>query len=128
MRSAVQIVAAIYVVVGKPAIDGALRDLKLEYVPDPASPGWRAVVTLNNAGLMHFRPQGDLDVLDEAGAVVETAHFTPLPVLPQRDQSFLFPLKLAAGPGKYTLRVRVDLGGTEIQEATAHVVATKTIP
>ncbi len=128
MRTAVQIVASLYVVVGKPAIEGTVKDLKLEYISDAANQGWRAVVTFNNPGLMHFRPQGDLELLDEAGAVLESAHFVPLPVLPQREQSFLFPLKLAAGGGTYTLRARVDLGGDEIQEATAHVVATKSIP
>lgn len=128
LRTAVQIVTAIYVVVGKPAIEGTVKDLKLEYVSDPKSPGWRAVATINNAGLMHFRPDGSLDVLDEHGAVVETARFVPLPVLPKRDQNFVFPLKLAAGEGKYTLRVRVDLGGNEIQEATANVVATRPKP
>jgi hypothetical protein len=128
LRTAVQIVAAIYVVVGKPAMEGTIKDLKLEYVPDPKSPGWRAVVTISNSGLMHFRPEGALEVLDASGAVVESAQFTPLPVLPKRDQNFLFPLKLAAGQGKYTLRARVDLGGNEIQEATASVVAAKPEP
>ena len=128
LRTAVQIVGAIYVVVGKPAIEGTVKDLRLEYVPDPKTPGWRAIVTINNAGLMHFRPVGDLDVLDQNGTVVESIQFVPMPVLPKRDQSFAFPLKLAAGEGKYTLRARVDLGGNEIQEATANVVATKTKP
>jgi len=126
LRTAVQIIAAIYVVVGKPAEEGSIKDLKLEYVPDPKQPGWRAVVVLANPSLMHYRPNGDLDVLDEAGKVVESAKFVPMPVLPQRDQRFLFPLKLDAGPGKYTLRARVDLGGSDIQEATALVVAAKT--
>jgi len=128
LRTAVQIVAAIYVVVGRPAVEGSLKDLKLEYVSDPKQPGWRAVVVLANPSLMHYRPSGDLDVLDEAGKVVESAKFVPMPVLPRRDQRFLFPLKLAAGPGKYTLRARVDLGGSDIQEATALVVATKPNP
>lgn len=127
LRTAVQIVTAIYVVVGKPAVEGTVKDLKLEYDADPKSPGWRAIVTINNAGLMHFRPVGDLDVLDTGGAVVQTIHFTPLPVLPKRDQNFVFPLSLKAD-GKYTLRARVDLGGNEIQEATADVVATKRKP
>jgi hypothetical protein len=127
LRTAVQIVAAIYVVVGQPGLEGTVKDLKLEYVADAQSPGWRAVVTFHNAGLMHFRPMGDLDVLNAGGAVVETAHFVPMPVLPMRDQNFLFPLKLAAGQ-KYTLRARVDLGGNEIQEATALVVAAKPHP
>ena len=128
LRSAVQIVAAIYVVVGQPAIEGTIKDLRLEYVADPKAPSWRAVVTLNNAGLMHFRPIGDLDVLNADGAVVETARFVPMPVLPMRDQNFVFPLKLTGGPGRYTLRARVDLGGNEIQEATAIVVAAKPNP
>jgi hypothetical protein len=76
---------------------------------------------------MHCRPQGDLEVLDQNGAVVETAHFVPMPVLPKRDQNFLFPLKLTAA-GKYTLRARLDLGAAEIEEATALVVATKPAP
>jgi hypothetical protein len=127
LRTAVQIVGAIYVVVGQPALEGTVKDLKLEYVPDAAHSLWRAVVTINNAGLSHFRPVGDLDVLNENGMVVETVHFVPLPVLPKRDQNFLFPLKLTA-EGKYTLRARVDLGSNEIQEATARVVAAKPTP
>ncbi len=127
LRTAVQIVAAIYVVVGQPALEGAVKDLKLEYVPDSVHPVWRAVVTIRNDGWLYFRPQGDLDVLDENEVVVETVHFTPLPVLPRRDQNFLFPLKLAA-EGKYILRARVDLGANEIQEATARVVAAKPAP
>ena len=125
LRAAVQVVAAIYVVVGKPELEGTVKDLRLEYASDPNAPPWRAIVTLNNAGLMHFRPAGDLDVLDERGTVVETVHFIPMPVLPKRDQNFVFPLQLAAGEGVYTLRARVDLGGNEIQEATARVVAAK---
>lgn len=128
LRTAVQIVAAIYVVVGKPPIEGTIKDVKLEYVSDSKEPGWRAVVTLQNSGLMHFRPEGDLDVLNDQGAVIESVHFTPLPVLPKRDQNFLFPLKLTDSGGKYTLRARVDLGTNEIQEATANVVATKPKP
>ena len=128
LRTAVQIVAAIYVVVGHPAPEGEVRGLKLEYVPDTKAPGWRAVVTIDNWSLMHFRPTGDLDVLGENGAVVETAHFVPLPVLPKREQNFVFPLRLADGQGHYTLRARVDLGDNEIQEATALAVAAKPQP
>ena len=128
LQTAVRVVAAIYVVVGKPPIEGTLKDVRLEYLPDAKNPGWRAIVTINNAGLMHFRPTGSLDVLDRSGAVVETSEFVPMPVLPKRDQNFVFPLKLAEGDGSYTLRARVDLGGNEIQEATVNVVATKAKP
>ncbi|MGD0362181.1 MAG: hypothetical protein ABSC93_15005 [Bryobacteraceae bacterium] len=128
LRTAVQIVAAIYVVVGHPVVEGAVKDLKLEYLADPQAPGWRAVVTIRNWSLMHFRPIGELDVLNAEGAVVETAHFVPMPVLPKRDQRFVFPLQLAGGQGQYTLRARVDLGDNEIQEATARVVAARPNP
>ena len=128
LRTAVQIVAAIYVVVGQPAAQGTVKSLRLEYVSDAKAPGWRASVVIANQGLMHFRPIGDLDVLNESGAVVETVRFAPIPILPQREQNIPLPLKLAQGPGKYTLRARVDLGGSEIQEATALVVATKPAP
>jgi hypothetical protein len=127
LRSAVQIVAAIYVVVGKPAVEASLKDLKLEYVANGKQPGWRAVVVLGNSGLMYYRPAGDLEVLNASGQVVETASFVPLPVLPKRNQNFIFPLKLV-NDGEYTLRARVDLGGNEIQEATAHVVAQRPKP
>jgi len=121
LRTAVQIVAAVYVVVGKPDVKGGLEDLKLEYTGGEAgAPQWRAVVTFRNDGLMHFRPVGELNVLNAQGTVVETARFAPLPVLPKREQRFLFPVKLAGG-GQYTLQARVDTGGEEIQEATAHV-------
>jgi hypothetical protein len=128
LRTAVQIVCAIYVVVGKPALEGSVKDLRLEAVADPKQPGWRAVVVFHNPGWMHYRPSGDLEVLNQSGEVMESVKFTPLPVLPKRDQSFFLPLKLAGGPGKYTLRARVDIGTNEIQEATANVVAETPAP
>lgn len=121
LRTAVQIVCALYVVVGQPAAEGSVKDLKLESIAGAKPPAWRAVVVLANPSQMHYRPSGELDVLDESGKVVESATFVSLPVLPKRDQNFIFPLKLAAGPGKYILRARVDLGGSDIQEASALV-------
>jgi hypothetical protein len=128
LKSAVRIVEVFYVIVGHPATDGAVDGLTLRYIKDGPQPGWNAVVSIQNRGLMYFRPSGDLEVLDESGKVVESAHFIPMPVLPQRLQDFLFPLKLAGGPGPYTLRARVDLGGDEIQEAAASVRAERQAP
>jgi len=128
LKSAVRIVAAFYVVVGHPAIDGSLQQLALQYVDSGQDKGWRAVVSIENRGLMYFRPSGELEVIDASGAVVESANFVPMPVLPRRVQQFQFPLKLASGPGPYTLRARVDLGGDEIQEASAAVSAQRPAP
>jgi len=128
LKSAVRIVAVFYVVVGNPPIEGTIEGLQLRYDKEGQDAGWRAVVSIRNSGLMYFRPEGELQVLDAAGTAVESASFVPMPVLPRRVQEFPFPLKLSAGPGAYTLRVRVDLGGDEIQEATAAVTAERPAP
>jgi len=129
MRMAVRIVAAFYVTVGSPPIHGKLKEIKLEPLPagkesEPA--GWQAVVILENSGLMFFRPTGKLEVLDAEGKAVETADFPSLPVLRQRDQRFLFPLKTHLEVGHYKLRTRVDIGTGEIQEGSLDVAVEPT--
>jgi hypothetical protein len=124
IRTAVRVVAAIYPVIGSPSVSGTLKSMRIEPVPRSAEPAWRAAVVIENTGDVYFRPTGKLDIFDAAGKLVHTAEFNPMPVLPRRDQTFLFPLELH-GPGSYVMRARVDLGTQEIQEATATVVAGK---
>jgi hypothetical protein len=110
--------------VGAPTIRGTLKEIKLEALPvgkDSPQGGWQAVVVLQNQGRMYFRPVGKLEVVDEKGKEVETQEFTPLPVLRERDQRFLFPLKTHLETGHYKLRVHVDIGTGEIQEGVADV-------
>jgi hypothetical protein len=129
MRMAVRVVAAFYVVVGSPPIHGKLKEIKLEPMPsgpDSKEEGWQAVVVLENSGLIHFRPAGKLEVIDAEGKVVETADFPSLPVLRQRDQRFLFPLKTHLEVGHYKLRARVDIGTGEIQEGSLDVAVDAT--
>jgi len=124
MRMAVRIVAAFYIVVGSPSVRGMLKEIKLEPLPpakDQTEGGWQAVVVLENQGPMYFRPAGKLEVLDAAGKVVETAEFPSLPVLRERDQRFLFPLKTHLEAGHYKLQVNVDIGTGEIQRGTVDV-------
>jgi hypothetical protein len=116
IRTAVRAVAAFYVVVGNPVVEGRLSAITLERIA--GSNDWRAVVVLENSGKMFYRPAGSLAVLDPLGAVVESYDFTPLPVLPERKQRFLFPLKQVSSGQPVTLRVRVDVGTGEIQEGT----------
>jgi hypothetical protein len=125
MRMAVRVVAAFYVVIGNPPIDGGLKEFKLENVPDKDNSNgvWRAVVVMANHGGMYFRPTGKLDVIDAEGKVIESDDFQSIPVLPNREQRFLFPLKVPLGTGTYTLRARVDIGNGEIQEGKAVVSA-----
>jgi hypothetical protein len=124
MRMAVRIVAAIYVVVGSPAVRGGLKEFKLEATPPPKESkeaGWQAVVMLENQGKMYFRPTGKLEVVDDKGQAVEKEDFASVPVLPERSQRFVFPLKAHLDPGHYKLRAHVDIGTGEIQEGSADV-------
>jgi P pilus assembly chaperone PapD len=124
MRMAVRIVAAIYVVVGNPPVRGALKEIKLERVAaskDSPETGWQAVVVLDNPGHTYFRPTGKLEVLDAEGKAVEAVEFQSLPVLPERSQRFLFPLKTHLEAGRYKLRARVDIGTGEVQEGSADI-------
>jgi len=127
MRITVRVVASIYVVIGTPAISGAMKAAKIERIPQSEQPAWRGVVVLDNPTSMHFRPVGEVVLLDGNGSVLETLPFISLPVLPKREQRFIFPLKTDLSMGEYKLRVRVDIGTNEIQEGSvpfvnAHVV------
>jgi hypothetical protein len=124
MRMAVRVVAAFYVVVGSPPILGKLKEIKLEPFPsgkESEPDGWQAVVVFENSGLMFYRPTGKLEVLDTEGKAVETADLPSLPVLRQRDQRFLFPLKTHLELGHYKLRAQVDIGTGEIQQGSLDV-------
>jgi P pilus assembly chaperone PapD len=123
VRTAVRVVSAFYVVAGQPSLEGEMKEIKLEQVIDDKTKmeRWRAVVVMENGSDLHYRPVGEVQLLDASGAILEKHDFNSLPVLPKRSQRFLFPLdnKLATGP--YKLKARVDIGGKSVQEATAVV-------
>jgi hypothetical protein len=127
MRMAVRIVAAIYVVVGNTHVSGSLKEIKLDRLPAsleaPEAATWQAVVVMENTGQMYYRPTGKLEVLDAQGKTVETAEIPSLPVLRERSQRFLFPLKTHLETGQYKLRALVDIGTGEIQEGVVNVAA-----
>ncbi len=124
IRTAVRVVGAFYAIVGSPRVNGAVKSMRIEDAPQSPEQKWRAAVVIENAGDVYFRPVGLLEILDSTGHVVQTAEFTPMPVLPKREQRFLFPLNFQAA-GAYTMRARIDIGMPEIQEVTASVVAGK---
>lgn len=126
IQTAVRAVSAFYVVVGHPAVNGELKAITLERtvpakVPEGVlpSPGWSAVVLFENHGTMHFRPSGQLEVLDAAGRTVQSYPFTEYAVLPQREQRFVFPINGDLPQAPYTLRARVDIGTGVLLEAVA---------
>jgi len=125
IRTAVRVVAAFYVIVGDPPIEGRLSAISIENIP--ASENVRAVVVLENSGRMFYRPKGTLAVSDPSGALIESHDLTSLPVLPERKQRFLIPLQKITAGQPCVLRVRVELGTREIQEGTA-VVQAASVP
>jgi hypothetical protein len=118
LQAAVRVVAAFYVIVGNPAVEGRLSDIAIEQAP--GSKDLRAVVVLENSGHMYFRAIGSLTVFGTGGQILETYEVTPLPILPERKQRLLFPLKIAEGQ-PCTVQVRVDLGTGEVQEGRVTV-------
>jgi len=124
MRVAVRVVASLYVVVGSPPILGRLKEIKLEPLAsgkESDTSGWQAALVLENIGLMFYRPTGKLEVLDAQGNAVEKADLPSLPVLRQREQRFIFPLKTRLEEGHYKLRAQVDIGTGEIQQGSLDV-------
>ncbi len=128
LQTAVRMVAVFYVVAGAPKIEGGFQEIKLEPAPGQTPPAWRAVVVLKNPARMHFRPVGDLAVLDPDGKVLESLPFRSVPVLPQREQRFLFPLKTLRADVPCRLRVRVDIGTQEILEGAATLTPREAAP
>jgi len=120
LRTAVRLIAVFYPTVGKPAIHGEIKELKLEPVAVDSGVQWRAVVIMENSGLMMYRPVGSLEILDSAGKTVESQNLAPFPALPMRLQRYVLALKDSLAPGQYTMRARIDVG-KEIQEASAVV-------
>ena len=124
IQTAVRAVTAFYVVVGQPEVKGELKGITLERAitgSGSAAAPWNAVVLLENHGNMHFRPSGQLEILDASGRTIQTYPFTEYPVLPFRQQRFVFPLKGELPPAPYGLRARIDIGTGVILEAVATV-------
>jgi hypothetical protein len=122
IRTAVRLITVFYATVGKPVVNGVIKDLKLELVTGAPEPVWRAVVIMQNSGKMLYRPVGELSLVDSAGKVLETQKVPSFPVLPERVQRYILPLKSNLPPGPYTLKASIEVAG-EIQEASVAVIA-----
>jgi hypothetical protein len=119
IRNAVRVVAVFYVTVGGGRPQGEIS--ALQYEEEDGNP--RAVLSLRNDSDYYFRPEGVLEALDAGGAVIEAVPVPGFPVLPRREQRLFLPLSQEYARPK-SLRVRVDLGLGEVQEATVHLADT----
>jgi hypothetical protein len=125
IKTAVRVVSAFYAVVGNPGIEGEFKELRLVHSGDGDKQRWVGEVVVQNYSLTHFRPVGELSVLDGDGKILESVALTPLPALPKREQRYLVPFTTDLAPGTYTLRARVDFGMNVIEEGTALVHADR---
>jgi len=115
------VVSALYITAGSPGIEAQFQELRLVHGTEGDKTRWIGEVVLQNGGLTHFRPIGELSILEGDGRVVESALLTPLPALPKREQRYVVPFTRDLAPGTYKLRARVDLGKNVIEEGTAIV-------
>jgi hypothetical protein len=123
IKTAVRVVSAFYVVTGNPGIEAEFKELKLVHSTEGGNPRWVGEVVLQNHCLTHFRPVGELSILNSDGKILESVALTPLPALPNREQRYIVPFTTDLAPGAYTLRARVDFGTNVIEEGTAVVHA-----
>jgi hypothetical protein len=116
----VQVVTAFYINVGKPVYSSEVKELSVQ--KDPADPNkpLRAFCLLRNSGEYVWRPIGELDVVTPDGQIRDHVPVRPLPVFPDQNQRFLFPLKTPVQGGDI-LRLRIDVGNGEIEEANATI-------
>jgi hypothetical protein len=125
IKTAVQAVTALYLTVGSPAVEGGFKELRMVPSTEGSGPHWIGEVVLTNRSFTHFRPVGELSVLDDNGKVLESVPITPLPVLPRRDQRYTVAFTRDFDPGTYRLRARLDFGIGSIEEGTAVVRAER---
>lgn len=116
MRTNVRVIAAVFPVVGEAQAEGTIESIA-------ASTAEQAVVTIANTGQRVFRALGTIEVLDGNGRVLQSRPLPTVPILPDRKQRL--PVRYEAGELKkgQRLRVRVDLGAGEIQEASVNLDA-----
>jgi hypothetical protein len=107
-----------YVTVGTPPTAGEVKQIAIEKINAPKTSGYRAIISVENSGLTNLRGAGKIDVLNEAGDVIQASEFPPVVILPSRTQRLPVVLNAQMPNGTYTVRARVDLGNNEIQEAT----------
>jgi P pilus assembly chaperone PapD len=112
-----RLTSTFYITVGNPAPAGEVKQIAIEKISAPETSGYRAVISVENAGMTNLRGAGKVEIVTEGGEVVQTSDFPPVVILPGRTQRLPLVLDKKVTDGNYTLRARVNLGNGEIQEA-----------
>ncbi|MDI6845531.1 MAG: hypothetical protein QME28_05265 [Candidatus Saccharicenans sp.] len=105
-----KIVAAVYVTIGKPEIQGQLEDLVFE-----SSQGQQLIkLKITNSGRYHFRLKGEVVVKNAEGKRVVRLEIPDEPVLPESRRWLELRLQENLKPGDYTAEAILDIGRDEL--------------
>ena len=105
-----------------PAVEIARQQL----LEDPSTPGWKAVhLTLRNTGVVHFRYQGDSQLLDATGAVLATVSVPESVVLPQSERDVVVKFEPRLPASALSVVTRLDVGLPERLEIETRVSAAE---
>ncbi len=115
--SLLRLASTFYITVGNPAPTGEVKKIAIEKLNAPDTSGYRAVISVENAGLTNLRGAGKIEVANDTGEVVQSSEFPTVVILPSRTQRLPLVLGKKLTDGNYTMRTRVNLGNGEIQEA-----------
>jgi hypothetical protein len=113
-----RLTSTFYITVGNPSPAGEVKQISIEKINAPETSGYRAVISVENSGLTNLRGAGKIEIVNQAGGeVMQTSEFPSVVILPSRTQRLPLVLNKKLTDGDYTLRIRVNLGNGEIQEA-----------
>lgn len=105
-----KIVAAVYVTVGKPEIQGQLEDLVFE-----SSQGQQFIkLKITNSGRYHFRLKGEVIIKNAEGKRVVRLDIPDEPVLPETLRWLELRLPENLPPGEYLAEAFLDIGREEL--------------
>jgi hypothetical protein len=107
-----RIASVIYVRVGDPVPDAALRDVTFRREPN----GLRSIVlAVENRGGVHFRTAGQVTLADpRTGKVVHRLDVPDVPLLPESARDVRLDVPQKVKPGDYQVRAELEVGRKEV--------------
>ncbi|MCC7294890.1 MAG: hypothetical protein IT188_03445, partial [Acidobacteria bacterium] len=107
-----KIAAAVYVIAGRPAVEGDLADFSLgEKNGQPAF-----LLSVENTGRTHFRTRGKIRAFSAAGEKLLDLEIPDDVLLPESRKSVACPLPRPLDPGSYRVVCELDIGRPELME------------
>lgn len=109
MQIAQRIGIKVYGFSSRAVADAEIRSVTVSMAS--ATGGLAALIDFDNLGDGPLRPQGEIEIRTELGAVVAVVPVAPFSVLPGRTRRTVVPLELDLAPGRYLAIPILDFGG-----------------